>query len=103
MTSNDENQGFKSLKSRSGNRFHQMTNSKPKKLKLCQISHLNVSVNIHHRLKLPRQRGQYVFRCEKRIKTKAQRTAQLEDLKSEHWTDRPYPTDRASEIGHGQC
>ena len=35
-----------------------------KNLNLCQISHLNVSVNIHHRLKLPRKRGQYVVkRC----------------------------------------
>ena len=54
-----------------------MANSKPKNLNLCQISHLNVSVNINHRLKLPRQRSQYVFRCEKRKNTKAQRTAQL--------------------------
>ena len=48
-------------------------------------------------------RCEALFRCEKRINTNAQRTAQLEDLKSGHCTGRPYSTEIASQIGHEQC
>ena len=87
VTWNDENQGLKSLKSRSGNPSKntyvqtKMANSKPKKPKLVSNQSSKCIRKYPSSFETSSKKGsircETLFRCEKRIQTKAQRTAQL--------------------------